>query len=685
MTNRLAQESSPYLQQHADNPVDWYPWGPEALERAEAKDRPILLSVGYSACHWCHVMAHESFDDPDIAAKMNASFVNVKVDREERPDIDALYMEAVQAMTGRGGWPMTVVMTPGGEPFFAGTYFPPTGRHGMPGFGDLLDAIAAAWRDQREAIDDQATNVTQALRRHATLVPVPDLADASLAGTASENLIRGHDPINGGFGHAPKFPSPMAIDVLFRHHVRSAGSGAGVDGADRNQTEALRVGELTLDHMAAGGMYDHLGGGFARYSVDDHWAVPHFEKMLYDNALLVPAYLHGWQLTGHRRHLQVVEETIGYVLRDLRLDEGGFASAEDADSEGEEGRFYIWTEAELATVLDPGELALARDWYGVRAGGNFEGSNVLHRPMVGALHRPAEVEAVRAKLFELRAQRIRPGLDDKVLTEWNALMISAMAEAGAAADRPAWIEAAVDAMAFLEAELYHDGRWYRSWQRTGGRRHLAYAADYAALTDAYTRLGEATGHRRWHEAALATAETMLDLFWDGETERSGGVLTVGRDAEPLLVDRKDVFDSPAPSANGNAALALRRVAAVWDRPDLIDRATTILRLLGPAMATNPLAHGRFLAAFDLVVGGMSEIVVTGTRPDLMAEIRRRYLPSSVTVHGERFESPLWADRDDATAGRAYVCRNFTCGLPAADVEALAIQLDDLMPPSSSNV
>jgi uncharacterized protein YyaL (SSP411 family) len=665
LTNRLANESSPYLQQHADNPVDWYPWGPEALGRAEAEDKPILLSVGYSACHWCHVMAHESFEDPAIAAKMNASFINVKVDREERPDIDALYMEAVEAMTGRGGWPMTVVMTPSGQPFFAGTYFPPTARHGMPGFGDLLDAVAEAWTTRRDTLDERAAEVTRALRRHAQRSAVAALPDHRLVAQACHALVRAHDTVNGGFGSAPKFPPPMALDVLFRHHVTH---GDNPDGA-----EALRVAELTLDHMAAGGMYDHLGGGFARYSVDQGWAVPHFEKMLYDNALLVPAYLHGWQLTGHDRHRQVVDETIGYVLRDLRLDGGAFASAEDADSEGEEGRFYVWAEAELAEVLDPDELTLAREWYGVTATGNFEGSNVLHRPVPGELARPEPVEALRAMLFELRARRVRPGLDDKVLTEWNALMISALAEAGAATGEPSWVDAALEAAGFLERELRFEGRWYRSWHRVGGRSHLAYAADYAALTDAYTRLGEATGQRRWHEAALTTAESMLDLFWDSDGD--GGMLTVGRDAEPLLVDRKDLFDSPVPSANANAAFALRRVAAIWDRPDLTERSEQILRLLGGAMATQPLAHSRFLAAFDLVVGGMSEIVVAGDRPDLLAEIRHRYLPSSVAVHGERFDSPIWAERDD---GRAYVCRNYTCGLPATDPETLAAQLDTLV-------
>ena len=548
----------------------------------------------------------------------------------------------------------------------------------MPGFGDLLDAIAEAWASQRHAVDDQATRVTEALRAGATLSAVQDLPDRGVLATAARNLIRSHDPVNGGFGTAPKFPSPMAIDVLLRHHVASgAGTGRG-DGdsdsdseSDGHGEEAVRVAELTLDHMAAGGLYDHLGGGFARYSVDDRWAVPHFEKMLYDNALLVPAYLHGWQVTGNDRHLQVVAETIGYVIRDLGLDGGGFASAEDADSEGEEGRFSVWTESELAAVLDADELAMARTWYGVSTTGNFEGANVLHRPSFGDLARPPAAEALRAKLFALRAERVRPGLDDKVLTEWNALMISALAEAGAAGGEPAWTDAAISAMEFLEAELYHEGRWYRSWQHRGGRRHLAYAADYAALIDAYTRLGEATGRRRWHEAALVTAESLLELFWDHD---DGGVITVGRDAERLLVDRKDLFDSPVPSANANAAFAMRRVAAVWDRPDLVERSEQILRLLGEAIATNPLAHSRFLAAHDLVVGGMREIVVAGDRPDLLTEARRRYLPDAVLVSGERFDSPVWVGRDD---GRAYVCRHYTCGLPASEPTALAAQLDRL--------
>ncbi len=661
MTNRLAEESSPYLQQHADNPVDWYPWGPEALEQAVELDKPILLSVGYSACHWCHVMAHESFENDAIAAKMNRSFINVKVDREERPDIDALYMDAVQAMTGQGGWPMTVIMTPRGEPFFAGTYFPPAPRHGLPGFGDLLDAISLTWLEKKDDLVERGSLVANALRENALLTPGGGELDPDGVERAVARLLDVHDRANGGFGRAPKFPSAMAIDILFRHHLATG------------DPSALRAAESTLDHMAAGGIFDHLGGGFARYSTDDFWLVPHFEKMLYDNAQLVPAYLHGWQLTGSENYRQVVEETIGYVLRDLRLEGGGFASAEDADTEGEEGRFYVWTEEELDEILSAEELELARTWYGVTTAGNFEdsGANVLFRPDIDKLVRPAAVEALRDKLYKARLLRVRPGVDDKVLTEWNAQMIAALAEAGAVLDEPAWTSAAIDAMEFAETHLLDGSRWYRSWQHVGGRRHLAYGADYAALVDAYTRLGEATGHSRWHHAALETAEQMLELFWD---ESTGGLFTSGDDAEELIVQRKDFFDSPIPSANSNAAFALLRVAAIHGRDDLAARSVEIQTLVGREAGENPQAHARMVAALDLAVGSTSEIVVTGDRPDLLAEIRRGYLPNSVLVYGERFDTPLWTDR---SGEQAYVCKNYTCNLPTSDPGELQDQLSQL--------
>ncbi len=662
MTNRLATETSPYLRQHADNPVEWYPWGDEALRAAADRDVPILLSVGYSACHWCHVMAHESFEDPEIASRMNASFVNVKVDREERPDIDALYMDAVQAMTGHGGWPMTVVMTPDGQPFFAGTYFPPTPQRGMPGFGEILDALDEAWNNRREDITEHAATITDVLVKAAQVSASPSLPDHRLVAQAAQTLLRAHDPVNGGFGTAPKFPSPLLLDVLLRHHLTTG---------DR---AALDVTRLTLDRMAAGGIYDHLGGGFARYSVDDHWAVPHFEKMLYDNALLIPAYLHGWQLTGSADYRQVVEETVDYVLRDLRLAGGGIASAEDADSEGEEGRFYVWSYEELSAALTAAELQLAIDWYGVSAEGNFDGVNVLHRRDQSGLLRPSDIEALRAKLFALRSQRVRPGLDDKVLVEWNALMISALAEAGAALGRAEWVAAAVEVMSFLEQNLVDPGgRWYRSWQVDGGRRHLAYAADYAALVDASTRLGEATGEHRWHESALSIAESMLQLFWDQE---GGGLFSTGADAEELLVRRKELYDSPVPSANSNAAFALLRLASIHGRRDLADRAEQILRLVSGGMGTQPQAYGRLLSAFDLATGVMNEIVISGDRADLLDAARARFLPNSVVLHGEPFDSPVW---DGRTGDRAYVCQNYTCQLPSDDVEGFVGQITRSFP------
>src|SRR5690606_25228540 len=431
-SNRLGAETSPYLRQHADNPVDWYPWGEEAFAAARERDVPILVSIGYSACHWCHVMAHESFEDPAVAAVMNRVFVNVKVDREERPDVDDVYMEATQAMTGSGGWPMTVVCLPDGRPFFAGTYFPKEPRGGMMGFVQLCERIEALWHTRRDELEQQAEHLTGALGRAALIEPSSDLPSPADLDDAVASILATSDPVRGGLGGAPKFPQPMAQEVL---------AAAAARGHDEAEAALVR----TLDHMASGGIYDHLGGGFARYAVDSRWLVPHFEKMLYDNALLIRLYLHGWLVTGEDRYRQVVSETVGYVLRDLRLPDGGVASAEDADSEGEEGRFYLWTPAEVRAVLGDAAPA-ALDWYGVTEQGNVEGGrtilNRLHA--VGELARPADVEAARQALLEARAQRVRPGLDDKVLTEWNAYLVAALAEAGAAIGETTWVTTAVE-------------------------------------------------------------------------------------------------------------------------------------------------------------------------------------------------------------------------------------------------
>lgn len=661
--NRLADETSPYLRQHADNPVHWFPWGDEAFAEARERDVPILLSVGYSACHWCHVMAHESFEDEATAAVMNERFVNVKVDREERPDVDAIYMEAVQAMTGHGGWPMTVFLDHEGRPFYGGTYFPPTARPGMPSFTDLLTAIDTAWRDQRDEIVGQATRLTEAIAAITDqLVAADDLPGREVLDQALNQLHQQFDAEWGGFGGAPKFPQAMALDLLLRAHRRS--------GAP----EPLAMVERSLDAMAAGGLHDHLGGGFARYSVDRVWLVPHFEKMLYDQALLARVYLHAWQVTGRDDHRRVLDGVIGYVLRDLRQPDGGFSSAEDADSEGVEGKFYVWDAAEIDEVAGP-DAASVRAWFGVIDEGNFEGANILHRPVLGDLAAPPEVERVRAALFERREERVRPGLDDKVLTEWNALMLATLAEAAAATGRADWLDAARANAEFLLAHLRgDDGRWRRSWQAGDGdrparARHLAYAHDHAALVDAFTRLAEATGEARWIDEARAVADALIERFWDVER---GGVYTTARDADPLVTRPKDVTDTATPSANSLAALAFLRLGALTGDERLSAHAEAILRLLGPLAGRHPTAFGHLLAALDLALLGPVELVVAGDRPDLVAAARRDHRPELVLAWGEPYDSPLWADRAE---GRAYVCRRYACQLPAAEVDELIDQLE----------
>jgi uncharacterized protein YyaL (SSP411 family) len=651
--NRLADETSPYLRQHRDNPVDWYAWGPDALEAAAAGDKPILLSVGYSACHWCHVMAHESFEDDEVATVMNDGFVCIKVDREERPDIDAIYMEAVQAISGHGGWPMTVFMTPDGEPFFGGTYYT------KPQFLHLLAAISDAWRDRRAELLEQAGQVTQSLSRMSKLAapegqPLPgtDVLNAALQQIGSQ-----FDPEWGGFGRAPKFPQAMTLELCLRAHAHNGGEGART------------VVETSLDAMASGGMYDHLGGGFARYSVDAFWMVPHFEKMLYDQALLARVYLHAWLQLGEERWRQVLEETITYVLRDLRQPEGGFSSAEDADSEGEEGRFYVWRIEDIEAVLGSELAPTAIEWYGVTKAGNFEGSNILHRPVRGDLLRPPAVELARQKLFDARERRVRPGLDDKVLTEWNALMLDSLAQAAAATQRHEWLDAAVANGEFLIGHLRReDGRWLRSWQRDGGARHLAYAADYAALVQALVSLAEATGQSRWIAEAVSTADAMLDLFWDPE---EGGVFTTGVDGEELVTRPKDLLDNATPSANSLAALALLRLAALTGDRRYQHHAQQILVLVGSLATTHPLAFPELLSAVDFHRSGATEIAVVGDRPDLVAAVSARYLPNAVLAWGEPYDSPLWESRTD---GFAYVCRDYACLAPVDTVEALDAQL-----------
>jgi uncharacterized protein YyaL (SSP411 family) len=689
--NRLADETSPYLRQHADNPVDWYAWGDEAFAAAREADRPVLLSVGYSSCHWCHVMAHESFEDPDVAGLMNDLFVNIKVDREERPDVDEIYMEAVQAMTGQGGWPMTVFMTPDGRPFFGGTYFPKVSRGGMIAFPDLCRRIDELWRTRREDVDAQAGQLTGALGRTALLDPGGEVPGADALAAVLRALGAQHDAVAGGFGTAPKFPQAMSLDVLVRSIARGGGtSGEALSGGDTGGDlsagdaggdvagngvgpgTARAIVETSLDAMASGGIYDHLGGGFARYSVDQVWLVPHFEKMLYDQALLARAYLHAWQATGLDRYRQVLDETVGYVLRDLRHPGGGFYSAEDADSEGEEGRFYLWTPDQIVAALD-GDTDLADEvmaFYAVTPAGNFEGRSILNRlAHRGQLARRPDIEDARRRLLDAREERVRPGLDDKVLTEWNALMLGALAEAAAATGRADWLDAAVANAEFLVGSLRRDdGRWLRSWQTEGGPRHLGFAADHAAVVDAFVRLAEATGDARWLDDARSTADALLDLFWDATR---GGVFTTGSDAEALVTRNKDLMDNATPSANSLAAVGLLRLAALTGEPRYRNHADQILRLAGPLATRHPTAFGYLLVALDLAAHGIDEVVVAGDRPDLVEVAQRMFLPGAVLAWGDRYDSPLWAGRED---GAAYVCRGYTCRLPARDPVTLTEQL-----------
>ena len=658
--NRLAHETSPYLRQHAGNPVDWWPWGDEAFAEAERRDVPVLLSVGYSACHWCHVMAHESFEDPEVAKILNEGFVAVKVDREERPDVDAVYLEAVQAITGGGGWPMTVFLLPDGRPFFGGTYFPKTA------FVELLQRVDEVWRTKRAELTTDATNLLEAIQRGTELPSLGWAADGDgraarspglLAATA-DNLLARFDKEWGGFGEAPKFPQPPSLELLLQAWDRT--------GRD-DIAHALTT---TLDAMASGGIYDHLGGGFARYATDRRWLVPHFEKMLYDNALLARTYARAWAASGEAHYRQVVEETVGYLLRaPMRQPDGGLSSAEDADSEGEEGRYYTWSYEELAGVGGAG----AAEWYGASEAGNWEGRNILWRPERGVLARPEPIEEARAELLAQREARVRPGLDDKVLTEWNAMAVAALAESGRLLGRPEWVRAGVEIAEFLLGELQPEGRWMRSWQ-AGRARHPAFAADHAWLVEAFTRLAEATGEARWIEEARTAADALIGLFWD---DQAGGFHTVGWDSEQLVARTKDTYDGAVPSTQSVAAAALLRLGTLCGADNLVEAARATVACMGPALAKAPAAFAGLAAVADLDLTGLTEVVVSGERPDLVAVAGAGYRPGTVLAWGERYDSPLWQGRDEAgDAGRAYVCRDFACQSPASTPEELEAQLEE---------
>jgi uncharacterized protein len=632
--NRLAQETSPYLLQHADNPVDWYAWGDEAFERARAEDKPILVSIGYAACHWCHVMEHESFEDEETATLMNERFVNVKVDREERPDVDSLYMEAVVALTGHGGWPMTVFLKPDGSPFFGGTYYPPEPRHGLPSFRDVLEAISSLYRDRRGAVDGSAGQLREALEQASRLAPSTEPLTDELLSDGSRALRRQFDPEWGGFGGAPKFPPASALEFLLRMHLRG-------------DEHALPMVVKTLDAMAAGGMYDLVGGGFHRYSVDRTWLVPHFEKMLYDNALLASVYLHTWVVTGEERYRRVVEETLDYVLRELALPEGGFASAQDADTEGVEGLTFTWTAEDGVPeeLLHPFE----------------EGRSIIR----GELD-----EEVRQRLFELREQRPKPLRDDKAIASWNGLLLAALAEAGRRLGRRDWLDAAARLGEFLLGSLSDErGRLFRTY-REGTAKNTGFLEDYADVANGLYELHVATGELRWLEESIRLARLAVELFGD---EERGGFFLAPADGEQLIARQKGFDDHPTPSGNSMLAFVLLRLARIYGDPELERAAVGVFRLVRNALATAPQAFGHALTALELHFSPSRELAIVGP---VDSEVARAALepfqPDTVVAVGPAQGVPLLVGKglvDGAPA--VYVCENFACKSPITEPAQLA--------------
>ena len=674
MPNRLINETSPYLLQHAHNPVDWYPWGEEAFARAVAEDKPVFLSVGYAACHWCHVMAHESFEDEHIAHHMNENFVNIKVDREERPDVDSIYMQAVQAQTGRGGWPMSVFLTPQGKPFYGGTYFPPDDRHGMPGFPRVLEAISQAYREQREDVTRSAEQLTAHLSSGVVATQGQEPMTSEILSRAYQGLASEFDKTDGGLGTAPKFPQPMALEFLLRYYARTG------------ETEALAMVDLTLEKMARGGIYDHLGGGFHRYSTDPFWLVPHFEKMLYDNALLSRLYLHTYQATGNPEHRRIVEETLDYVLREMTSPEGGFYSTQDADSEGEEGKFFVWTLSEVESALGKETAEVFNRHYDVTPVGNFEGRNILHvvqEPGDGEMGLAEKLREARAKLLAVRQNRVAPGRDEKILTSWNGLMLRSFAEAAATLHRQDYLDAAVKNASFLLEKLRApDGRVLRSY-KNGEARLKGYLEDYAFLADGLVALHEATFDLGWLGEARSLADAMIDLFWD---DAEDGLFDTGRDHEALIIRPRDLFDNAIPCGGSVAADLFLKLGILTGNVEYNRKATATLRGLRTVMARAPSGFGHWLCALDFHLSAPREIAVVGPRDDagtrsLLDEVFSRYLPNKVVTGYDPARSdghddyPLLEDKymvNDLPS--AFVCENYACMLPATDAETLAEQL-----------
>ncbi len=678
-TNNLINETSPYLVQHAHNPVDWYPWGEAALSRARAENKPILLSIGYSACHWCHVMEHESFENEDIAALMNENFVNIKVDREERPDLDQIYMNAVQMMTGHGGWPMTMFLTPEGVPFYGGTYFPPSDRYNMPGFPRILASVSEAYRSQPEQVASTASTMLGELRRVGLAETSRELLTTEVLDSAFRRISANYDRTNGGFGGAPKFPPAMNLE-FFLHTYHRTGS-----------SEALEMVEHTARKMAEGGMYDQLGGGFHRYSVDAQWLAPHFEKMLYDNALLSRMYLHAYQVTKNPEARRVAEETLDYVVREMTDARGGFYSSQDADSEGEEGKFFVWSRQAVLDVLGAGDGNLFCEYFDVTDGGNFEGQNILHitssiedvavRNKISVAQLQATIKTGRQKLFELREQRVKPGRDEKVLTAWNGLMLASLAEASAILERSDYRNVAEANARFLLAHLQKDGLLLRSY-KDGEAKLNAYLEDYACLIHGLISLYEATGELTWIESAVSLADKMIEQFWD---ESAGGFFFTGNRHEQLIVRTKEFMDNATPSGNSIATLSLLRLGLLTGNEDYRRRATAVLRLMADQIRRYPQAFGFALSAVDFYLDSPLEIVIVGS-PDLRLDellrtVWQTYLPNRVValcrMEHEQAEAliPLFTGRNTlASQPTAFVCWANTCQKPANTPENLLKQL-----------
>jgi len=674
-TNRLIHESSPYLRQHAHNPVDWYPWGADALDKARRENKPILLSIGYSACHWCHVMEHESFEDEATAALMNQHFVSIKIDREERPDIDHIYMNAVQLLTGRGGWPMTVFLTPDGKPFYGGTYFPPQDRHGLPSFQRVLLAVADAYRNKPDDVQKTVGQLMAALHGVDTHQASTQALDATVVAAGAAALARAYDETYGGIGQAPKFPNEAALDLFLRVHRNG--------GGERYRDMTLH----TLRQMARGGIYDQIGGGFHRYSVDQRWLVPHFEKMLYDNAQLVPLYLSAFQLTGDEFFARIARETLDYVLREMRDPAGGFYSTQDADSEGEEGKFFLWDVTEVRALLGDDAADVVRRYWDISEEGNFEHRNILHVTLeveqLAKMFRREVSDAqrllaeARCKMFGARERRVKPGRDDKVLTAWNALMISAFAKAAEVLDDARYRQAAVDGVAFVESALQRGDRLLSTF-KDGVAKLNGYLDDYAFFIAALIDVFEAVQDRRYLERAGMLADSMLVHFWDAD---AGGFFFTSDDHEQLILRSKPAFDGSIPSGNSVAAHDLLRLHRYTETALYLDRAETALRVYAGQMAQQPFGFANMLCALDFATQQPHEVVVVAP-PDtgavLLQRIRRTYLPNRTLT---LVDSPATPSLPGPLQGKGavdgkptvYVCRRMTCSSPATewdDVEPL---------------